>query len=104
MKRLGFWLGLLAVALVIGCGPAGSSSAPKAPPPSAAAAKAALEQVAKTGMSGSQMMALNEYVKSLRQSDPAKGEALAKEVEEMRKLGSSPEQMKAKAKEIADKL
>ena len=104
MKRLGLWVALSVAALVIGCNQAGTSSAKKGPPPSTATAKSVLEDVAKTGRVGSGMMALSDYVANLSKSDPAKGEALAKEIDEMKKLSGTPDAMKAKAKEIADKL
>ena len=104
MKRLGLWVALSVAALVIGCNQAGTSSKKSAPPPSAATAKSTLNDVAKSGQLGSGMMALGDYVTNLRKSDPAKGEALAKEIDEMKKLAGTPEAMKAKAKAIADKL
>ena len=104
MKRLGLWVALSVVALVIGCNQAGTSSKKSGPPPSTATAKSVLEDVAKTGRVGSGMAGLNQYVESLRKSDPAKGEALAKEIDEMKKLSGTPDAMKAKAKAIADKL
>ena len=109
MKRFELWVVVTVVVLVWGCSRGGG--APTAPKkaesaPSAAAAKAALEGVAKRGAMGSEMMLLSRYVASLRKSDRAKGEALAKEIDETTRLAlaGTPEKMKAKAKEIADKL
>jgi hypothetical protein len=105
MKRLGLWVALSVAALVIGCNQGGSTSpsSQKGPPPSAASAKAALEGMAKSGMAGSGMQAVNSYITSLRTTDAAKAEALDKELKDMLK-GGSPDALKAKAKALADKL
>ena len=103
MKRFGFWVALFVVASVIGCGQGGTSPSKKDSAP-AANAKATLEDVAKTGRLGSGMMAVDGYIDSLRKSDAAKADALAKDLNELRGLVATPDAMKAKAKALADKL
>jgi hypothetical protein len=103
MTRWGLWLAVILAACVIGCNQGGGTS--KTPPaPSPAAAKAALLDVATSGKMGSGMMSVGSYVESLKKADPAKGEAIAKEVQDLGKLAKQPDALKAKAKEIADKL
>jgi hypothetical protein len=102
MKRLGLWVALSVVALVIGCSQTGSSSAKKGPAPSSSSAKSALEDVAKTGQMTSGTQAVGNYINSLRATDSAKAEALDKDFKEMGKL--TGDAMKAKAKAIGDKL
>jgi len=92
---------VLAVSLA-GCNRSGSPSA--APAPTTAAAKAALLDVAKSGQIGSGMMAVQDYVENLKATDAAKAEQLAKELQQLGKLSATPDALKAKAKEIADKL
>jgi hypothetical protein len=104
MKRLGLLAALLVVALAIGCDQGGGSSAKKGPAPSTDAAKAALNDMVTTGRLGSGMMAVDSYIGSLKASDPAKSEALAKDMNDLRGLGSKPDAFKAKAKEMAGKL
>jgi hypothetical protein len=104
MKRLGFWLVLCVGLLIVGCSDGGSSSGSKGPAPSAESAKAALNEMAKNGRIGSGMMTVDSYIGSLRKSDASKGEAVSKDFEELKKLGSKPDALKAKAKELADKL
>jgi hypothetical protein len=104
MKRFGLWVALFVVALVIGCSEGGSSSPKKDAPPSADNAKAMLGDIAKTGRLGSGMMAVEGYIGSLRKSDAAKADALAKDLNELRGLVATPDAMKAKAKALADKL
>jgi len=102
MKRWGLWLLVVVAVSVIGCSQDSASKGP--PPPSTAAAKAALADLAANGKMGSGMMPVGSYVDALKKTDPAKGEALAKEVQALGKLTGKPDALKAKAKEIADKL
>ena len=105
MKRLGLWVVLSVVALVIGCSQGGSgSSSQKSAAPSAAGAKAALEGMAKSGMMGSGMQPVGSYISSLRATDPAKAEELDKGFRELGSLSGRPDALKAKAKALADKL
>ncbi len=107
MKRvgLGFLVALFVAAMVIGCSQGGSSSAKKVSASDAEKGiKSIVEDLAQNGKVGSGMMPLNGYIESVRKADPAKGEALAKDLDDLRKIGANPEKVKAKAKEILAKL
>lgn len=102
MKRLGLCLVMALAASWIGCN---RNSAPSGPPaPSTAAAKAALLGVAESGQIGSGMMPVHDYVENLKATDAKKAEELSKEMQQLGKLSATPDALKAKAKEIADKL
>ena len=103
MERLRLWVALFVVVLVIGCDQGGPPKDPP-PPPSADSAKAALGEVANAGRLHSGIAMVQGYIGILRRDDPAKADALAKEMHELLGLGHDPDAMKAKAKEIADKL
>ena len=49
-------------------------------------------------------MAVDSYITNLSKTDAAKGEALGKDLKDLRGLTSKPEALKAKAKEMVDKL
>ncbi|MGO8744869.1 MAG: hypothetical protein ACLQNE_02660 [Thermoguttaceae bacterium] len=102
MRCVGLWFAMLLAASAIGCSGTGTSKGPESPSP--AAAKAALADVAATGKMGSGMMPVRPYLDSLKKTDPAKAEELSKEVHDLGKLSKNPAALKAKAKEIADKL
>lgn len=106
MKRLGLWLVVVLVtASLIGCGGSGGKPpAPPSPSAAAAAAKAALLGVAESGQIGSGMMSVTDYIDSLKATDAKKAEELSKEMQQLGKLSATPDALKAKAKEIADKL
>ncbi len=107
MKRLasGFLVALFVAAMVIGCSQGGGSSAKKVSASDAEkGVKGILESVAESGKLGSAMMPMSGYIESIRKADPAKGDALAKDIGELGKVTSDPEKVKAKAKEILAKL
>lgn len=91
----------IVVAAAIGCGVKEEvkTVTPAGPPP----AKAMLEEVAKTGELGSGAMEIRSSLETVKGADAAKGEALLKDMDELEKLGD-PEQIKAKAAEMAGKL
>jgi hypothetical protein len=103
MGRLRFWVALFVVVLVIGCD---RKEPPKVPPPlpTADSAKAALAEVVIDGRLNSGIAIVHGYIGIIRKSDPAKADALAKDLKELRGLGRDPDAMRAKAKELADKL
>lgn len=96
-------MALLATVLsVVGCGP--SSTPVDVPnPPANAAIKQNLQGAVDTGQLGSEMMAIDNEIEKLATTDPAKAEELKKQFAEVRSA-SSPAQVKAKAKEMMDKL
>jgi len=71
--------------------------------PSAANAKGMLEEVAETGELGSGAMLLRESLEQIQQSDATKGDPLVADMDALEGL-TDPEAVKAKAKEMADKL
>jgi len=95
---------LLTLGLFVGCS-GRSAPIPVTPPQqtSAAAAKAALKEIADSGQVGSQLMTVRENVEKLKGSDPAKADALLKEVDELG-AARTPDAVKAKAKAMMDKL
>ena len=87
-------------AYLVGCGaPAEQVEkvAPAGPPP----AKAMLEGVAASGELGSGAQEIRSALD--KESDPAKKEALLKDMDALEKA-ATPDEVKAKAKEMADKL
>ena len=94
---------LLASTLFItGCGPGQLPSetvTPVAPP----AAKAQLMDVATSGELGSSASAIRESLEALKATDSAKAEELLNELTALEGL-VDPNQIKAKAKAMADKL
>lgn len=99
-------LALLSLLLVVaGCGE-GIKSVPLntgAPPPAVDSAKAVLNDVANTGEMGSGMDSLKQSLEQIKQSDAAKGEALLTDLKAL-EGETDKEKIKAKAKEMANKL
>jgi uncharacterized protein YycO len=103
MSFLRFASLLLAVAVVCGCeGPRGK--AVKVTPPSHVEnAKSALKDMVSSGQTGSQIMMVTESVQEIKKTDAAKGDALLKDLDELNKA-KTPDEVKAKAKAMIDKL
>lgn len=89
---------LLAVVAFIGCQANESEQVEVQTTPAAEAAKAALNEVAESGQLGSGMMTVRESMEQLEE-----GKALLPELDALEAM-TDPEQIKAKAKEIAEKL
>ena len=90
---------LLSMVAMLGCPASESVSVdPVQEAPDAANAKIALEEVAESGVLGSGAMLLRESLERVEQS-----EALLADMDELEKL-TDPAAVKAKAKEMADKL
>lgn len=89
---------LLTVVVLVGCG----DSVPVTPPPPPQA-KAMLLDVAKQGEINSGIMAIREDLERMKATDPAKAEAMLRELDQLERM-TSPQQITAKAKEMADKL
>ena len=93
---------LVTVLSVFGCGP--SSTPVDVPnPPANAAIKQNLQNAVDSGQMGSEQMAIDNEIDKLATTDPTKAEELKKQFAEV-KAASSPAQVKAKAKEMMDKL
>lgn len=95
---------LLSVVLLImvGCGRSGKPvQAPTASP--AEAAKAALKEVADTGVVGSGMLTVRENLEKIQKEDAAKGAALLKEFEALEKA-RSPQEVQMRARQLMSKL
>ena len=103
MKRSVISSALLAGGLFIaGCGPGQLPSetvTPVAPP----AAKAQLTDVANSGELGSAASAIRESLEAMKATDSAKADELLNDLTALEGL-TDPNQIKAKAKAMADKL
>ena len=96
---------LLLVLALVGCG-GGDKPVNVTPPaqlPAAQNAKITLQEIANTGQMGSAMMLLRENLEQLKKSDAAKGGPLVSDLDALEKE-TDVERIKAKAKEMADKL
>ena len=90
---------LLAVAVVVGCqGGDESINVQPTQAPAAQSAKAILESAAETGELGSAMMELRTSLEGFEE-----GKALLPDLDALEAM-ADPEEIKAKAKEMADKL
>ena len=94
------FLAALLMSVALGCN-SGPESVDVTPP--ASPGKAVLEDIANTGEISSGIMELDTVVADVKAKDPAKGEKLAKELDELKSL-RDPAQIKAKAKSMADQL
>jgi len=88
--------------LLIGCGRQQSQRV--APPSPVDDLKTALQQVVQTGEVGSSAMLIKEKIEALKATDAAKADALARDAAELEKLDGKPQQAKAKAQEMLNKL
>lgn len=90
---------------VLGVVLAGCTSGTKseAVTPVANPAKGILESMAQTGQMTSGIVEVEGEIANLKAQDPAKGEKLAKELDDLKKQ-SDPSQIKSRAKAIADQL
>lgn len=93
---------MLAGAMFLGCGRSGQSV--KTPTTSPAEmAKAALKEVADTGVMGSGMLTVRENLEKIQSSDPAKGAALMKDFQALEKA-RTPQEIQMRARELMSKL
>lgn len=90
---------VLAVVLLAGCGSGSVPVTPPAPPQ----AKAMLLEVAAQGQINSGIMAIREDLERMKATDPTKAQTLLRDLDQLERM-NSPQQIKAKAKEMADKL
>jgi uncharacterized lipoprotein YehR (DUF1307 family) len=91
------------VVALLGCGDGGTT----VKPPDTTAkdqVKQYLENIAETGAGGSEMGAIMEELKKLEESDPALAAELQEDAKTFMSTQNSPEQLKAKAKEMIEKL
>jgi hypothetical protein len=100
-----FWIAtLILLASVVGCGPDPNDEETVVTPPAATERiKAVLTDLAATGQMNSGIATLSAEINALRESDPAKADALQKGYEELSTL-NNPAQIQAKAKEMLSKL
>lgn len=101
MSALRFALSALLLIAVIGCGGRREGGQAVQPPPPSA--KATLEKIASSGNLVADKDQLREELMGLGESDPAKSEELLGDFEQLATLSDSAA-IKAKAKEMADKL
>ena len=102
MNTMGKLLALAAVVLFVGCS-AGVQDNPVEVTPTGANAKIALEGIAESGQLTSDVMTIEDDIAALKESDPAKAEALEKDLEELKAM-SKPAEIKKKAAEMAGKF
>ena len=96
---------LLSLVALVGCG-SDVKSVPvnqAAVPPAAQSAKAVLTDLANTGEKGSALETLRQNLEDIKKTDAAKGDALLNEFKALQ-AETNPDQVKAKAKAMADKL
>jgi hypothetical protein len=105
MSRYWCLCALVLVMLAIGCSsqPGAVSKRVQATPP-LDKAKAALQDVVKTGEVGSGLDDVQTYAEELKKTDSAKADSLSKQLATLRGKGGKPEEAKTAAKEILDKL
>ncbi len=106
IRRSRFVLGLLAAALLSGCG--GGGTAASAPTTDGVVydnledLKQRLGEVAKNGDGGSSLMGLSESVEKIRATDPKKAEILAKGVAQLDSAGTPAQRKTIAAKLLKD--
>lgn len=94
---------LLSIVALFGCQSESVSVEQPEALPAAENAKVLLEGVAETGQLGSGAMSLRESLEELKQADAAKADPLLADLDELESL-TDPAAIKAKAREMADKL
>jgi len=94
---------LLCCGLACGCGNGTVDVESESVDPSGVSAKKMLEDIAESGQLSSDVMSIQEELEKLKSTDEAKGQALLDDLTALQAL-SSPQQIKQKAKEMADKL
>lgn len=100
MRFIAFLL-VLGMVAVLGC--QASETTTTVEEPGQEQIKPALEAVAQSGVIDSSLMVVREEAEAMKATDAAKAEELLKDLDELEAL-SDPEQIKAKAKEMAGKL
>lgn len=107
MKAIGYSLALVCMLTVIGCGgdgvPKPTSVQQPTPVDSSTAIKNMINDIANSGELGSGSESLKSELEKMKATDEAKAKALLADVERMEKM-SDPEQIKAAAKKMAEKL
>lgn len=98
-----FWVLVMAV-LAVGCSSKEAGKGPAQQAPSANNAKAALQDVVKTGEVGSGLDDVRIYLEELKKTDAAKADPLLKEFNALTGTAGKPDQAKAKAKDLLSKL
>ena len=89
------------VTTIIGCGDGHAPSRSVEPPPPSA--KATLQEIAASGNLSAKKVQLKEELEGMGESEPEKAEELLADYEQLTSL-SGAAKIKAKAKEMADKL
>jgi DNA-directed RNA polymerase subunit F len=89
--------------LASGCGYSTVEVETESVQPAGASAKKMLENIAQTGELTSEVMSIQEELEKLKSTDEAKATALLGDLNALQAM-TSPQQIKQKAKEMADKL
>jgi len=97
------FLVLLGVIAVVGCGPSAQLTGSAQEETPTDIAKATLEQIVESGQAGSEIGAMMVAFEEMRATDAATADALIEDGNAMMAM-SSPDEIKAKAKEMLAKL
>lgn len=94
---------VLAFAQITGCSSATPSKSVQ-PPSAQEEIRGALQHVAQTGEVDSSLMVVREKLEELKKTDAAKAESLLQDLNQLEKMVGQPQQAKAKAQEMLNKL
>ena len=95
-------LALLGLVAVLGCGGGENATTVEEAPPDSQI-QSALQSVAETGVVDSGIMLVRAQLEVLKETDALKADALLKDLDAL-EASRSPDQVKAKAKEMLGKL
>lgn len=103
MRIVFVMLCLVCCGLASGCGYGTVDVQTESVQPAGASAKKMLESIAQSGELTSEVMSIQEELEKLKSTDEAKATALLSDLTALQAL-NNPQQIKQKAKEMADKL
>ncbi|NMC21257.1 MAG: hypothetical protein GYA33_12660 [Thermogutta sp.] len=103
MHTFRWFVSALLLTVFLGCG-SGTPSANVQPPDPQQEIRSVLQQVAETGVLDSGLMLVRERLEAMRETDPAKAQALLQDLSQLESMTGNPNQAKAKAQEMLGKL
>ena len=98
LARIAF---MLVIALIVGCGD-GTTEVPVTETSRTDSIRRNLQSIADTGQKGSEMVAIEQDIRSLAETDPEKSAELSTEFEKLK--GASGTQAKSQAQKMIDML
>lgn len=98
-----YWVLVVLATLALGCSQGSRPVRMQGPSP-AENAKKALQEVVDTGQVGSGLTDVETYLAELKKTDAGKADALLKEFGDLQSSSAKPDEAKAKAKAMIDKL